>query len=87
MVLSEVIVYVLTTLPYPFIILQVALTSYMRINKNTERLQIESFISSIAGLLIYVNCAAPFYIYFIVSKAFRKDFREFLIRHRRTTIQ
>jgi hypothetical protein len=77
MVLAEVIVYLITTLPYPIIIIEMAATNYMGINKSIERIEMESFLLTVSFALIYLNCSTPFYTYFAVSKKFRKDFKAF----------
>jgi len=72
MLSSEVIVYVTTTFLYPTNTLYGAITS--GITKSTERQQIESFISFLGGsFLIYLNSASVFYVFFAVSKSFRKE--------------
>jgi hypothetical protein len=83
MVLAEVAVYIVTTSVYPFILLEVAVTTYIGISKSPHQLQIESFISAIGTLLIYVNSAAPFYTYFAVSGAFRKECNKLFSKWRR----
>jgi hypothetical protein len=87
MVLTEVAVYVITSFPYPFILLEIAVTAYMGINKSNERRQIESFLSSISVLLASSCYGSSFYIYLAVSKPFRKDFRELFIKTRRIVVE
>jgi len=72
MLFSEVFVYIITTCLYPTNTLYEAITNGQV--KSTERQQIESFISFLAGsFLIYLNPALTFYVYFIASKSFRKE--------------
>ncbi|CAF0947714.1 unnamed protein product [Adineta steineri] len=78
-VMSEVFVYIITALPYPFILLEMMISRNVILNKSIEYSQIESFILGIALLLIYMNFAAPFYIYIISSKAFRREFKHLII--------
>ncbi|CAF0760755.1 unnamed protein product [Adineta steineri] len=79
MLLSQVIVYVLTTCLYPTVTLYRAITGDQ--TKSTERLQIESFLAFLSGsFLIYLNPASAFYVYFIVAKNFRKDCKLAFIR-------
>lgn len=77
MVLFEVAVYIFTMLLYPFILLEIAVTTYMGIVKSTDRIRIENFIQTIASLLVFINIGSRFYIYFIISKPFRHDFQRF----------
>jgi hypothetical protein len=78
MLLAEVIVYIVATLLYPFILLEASLTNIMAINKSLEQVQIENFILFIASYLVTLNHAAPFYIYFITSQAFRRDVNQLM---------
>ena len=72
MLSSEVIVYVVTTSLYPAITLYLAITNNR--TKSVESLQIETFVNFLGGsFLIYLNSAAGFYVYFLVSKRFRKE--------------
>jgi hypothetical protein len=80
-VISEVLVYVVTTMPYPLILIETMISGYIISNKSVQYLQIESFISSIINLLLYMNNAAPFYIYLISSKSFRRDFKQLIINN------
>jgi hypothetical protein len=82
MVLTEVLVYAATMFWYPFILLEIALTTYLDVRKTIEHIQIEGLLSTIATLLIYINSAIAFYLYLIVSKPFRKDLKELIIRWR-----
>jgi hypothetical protein len=86
MVLAEIAIYVVTTFVYPFIIMEVSVTNYMGISKSVTYRQMESFISNLGTILIYFNSAVPFYTYLVVSKPFRKDFKQvFASWMRRTT--
>ncbi|CAF1480899.1 unnamed protein product [Adineta steineri] len=73
MVLTEVVVYVLTAVPFAFVVLEIAVTNYMGVVKSAERVEIESFLNSTTLTLLFVTCSSRFYTYFAVSKAFRKD--------------
>jgi hypothetical protein len=80
MVLTEVLVYAATMFWYPFILLEIALTTYLDVRKSTERIQIEGLLYTIATLFLYINSAIAFYLYLIVSKPFRKDLKELITR-------
>ncbi len=80
MILAEAIVYLITTLPYPVIIIERAATNYMNIKKSTERIAMENFFLTVSLALIYLNCSTPFYTYLAVSKRFRKDFKAFFLK-------
>ncbi|CAF1144624.1 unnamed protein product [Adineta steineri] len=79
MVMSEVFVYIITSLPYPFILLEMMISRNVVLNKSIQYTQIELFIFGIALLLVYMNAAAPFYIYIISSKGFRREFKQLIM--------
>jgi hypothetical protein len=76
MLLAEVIVYVVTTLLYPFILLETSITNLMAVDKSRQQIQIETFILFVASYLVTLNHAAPFYIYFLTSQAFCRDVKQ-----------
>ena len=76
MLLAEVIVYIVATLLYPFILLETSITNLMVVDKSRQQIQIETFILFIASYLVTLNHAAPFYIYFLTSQAFRRDVKQ-----------
>jgi hypothetical protein len=78
-VISEVIVYIITSIPYPIILLEVTISNYIISNKSVQYHQIESFMNTIAYLLLFINSAAAFYTYLISSKPFRQDFKQLII--------
>ncbi|CAF0919452.1 unnamed protein product [Rotaria sordida] len=78
-VIYEIFFYVVTATPYPFILLEMMISRYIISNKSVQYSQIEGFILSIAFLLLYINFAAPFYIYLISSKGFRRDFKKLIV--------
>jgi hypothetical protein len=80
MLLAEVIVYIVATLLYPFILLETSTTNLMGIDKSLPQIQIENFILFMASYFVTFNHAAPFYIYFITSQAFRRDFNQLMNR-------
>jgi hypothetical protein len=75
MILIEVFIYFLTMILFLSISLELLSTFYMTENKTIERIQIENFITIFSVFLIYMNHAAPFYIYILVSKRLRRDFK------------
>ncbi len=72
MLLSQVIVYVITTCLYPAITLYRAITNGQ--TKTSQSLQIETFVNFFSNtILVYLNPASAFYVYFTSSKCFRKE--------------
>lgn len=78
-VIAEVLVYVITTSPYPLILLEQMISGYVVSNKNVLYSQIESFTFTVSFLLLFVNNSAPFYTYLVVSKSFRRDCKQLII--------
>jgi len=77
-VISEIFVYVVTTALYPLIQLETIISQNVLTNKSFQYSQIEIFILSISGFLLFINSAAPFYTYLISSKSFRRDFKQLI---------
>ncbi|CAF1194649.1 unnamed protein product [Adineta steineri] len=79
-VINEIFVYVIMISLYPLILLEIIISNNTMSSKSAQYLQIETFIIIIASFLSSVNSAAPFYIYIVSSKSFRRDFIQ-LIKH------
>ena len=74
MLTAQVLIYILTTTPYPLNAFYTAIT--ISVNKSLNRQIIELFISFTTGtFLLFINPSVPFYIYITTSKAFRKEFK------------
>jgi len=78
-VISEVLLFLIATIPFPLILLERMISGYITSNKSAQYLQIEGFILTIAYLLLVANSAMPFYMYLITSKSFRRDFKQLFI--------
>ena len=87
MVLAEITVHFVTNFLYPVIIIEIVATSYMNAEKSVLRLQIENPILIIARILSYTSHAASFYIYYIVSKTFRRQCKEIIYKYCCLTIR
>jgi hypothetical protein len=87
MLMSEVVVYVISTSLYPAVTLYLAITNQQ--TKDAQRVQIESFVNYLGGsFLIYLNPASAFFVYIIASQSFRREVRHVLInRYRQLTGQ
>jgi hypothetical protein len=80
MVISEVLVYIITVIFYPITVIEVLISQNIIPNKSVEYLQIESFLFFLGFFLLFMNRALPFYIYLIVSKRFRRNFIQLIIK-------
>jgi hypothetical protein len=79
MVFVEVIVYVITTLPFSIYLIYKIIIG--NITESKQRQQVESFINYIAqSFIMYLNTALPFYIYIATSPSFRRQLKQFIIQ-------
>ena len=80
LVLAEIVVGMTLTTFYPINRLYTVLTSNIP-NKSVDQNAIESFLGFICLiLLLYLNYCVPFYLYIIISKAFRHELKRFILR-------
>jgi hypothetical protein len=79
MVLIEVMVYVISTIPFSiFLIYKMITNDYI---KSQERKQIESFLHYITqSFLMYFNTVLPFYIYIFASTSFRRALKQIILK-------
>ncbi|CAF1238577.1 unnamed protein product [Didymodactylos carnosus] len=76
----QVIIYICSTLLYPPVTLYEAITD--NVEKSNTIVAIEAFITELAtGTLVYINVTFPFYIYLFISKTFRKEFKQIIIKY------
>ena len=73
MVIAEVMVNVLTSIPYSTNLVYSVIT-YNIVDKSTQRLEIEAFITFLTLFLVYFISVTPFYIFILTSKPFRNEF-------------
>jgi hypothetical protein len=79
MVFIEVMVYVLSTLPFSIYLVYKMIIGNLQ--ESQQRQQIESFIDYITqSFLMYLNTALPFYIYIATSPSFRRQTKLFIIQ-------
>jgi hypothetical protein len=79
MVIAEVIVNIITSIPFSINLIYGAVTNYF-INKSPRRLEIESFISFLTVFLVYLISVIPFYLFMATSKPFRTQFFSIFIK-------
>jgi hypothetical protein len=79
-VISEVFVFVITITPVLFVSIERMIHKYITPNQSVQYTEIENLIFYITFSLVFVNSTAPFYIYLISSKSFRRDFKQLIIR-------
>jgi len=78
LVISELILYAVTTIPYPLIFSETIISRYIIPNKSVQYSQIEALIFTIVYLLVNVNHGASFYVYLVLSKSFRRDWKQLI---------
>jgi hypothetical protein len=76
--ISEVIIYLLSTVLFPVYSIYIAVTSAT--TKDPDRLAIEGFIRYLTlSFLIYVNSCSIFYVHLLASKAFRQECKQLIL--------
>ncbi|CAF1025733.1 unnamed protein product [Rotaria sordida] len=81
MLTGEVVVYCLTTLPYPINLIYSVSTDSFAVYKSSTRKAVESLIGYIISpLLNFMYCCAQFYVYTACSRKFRKEFLSLFCR-------
>ncbi len=79
LVISEVVIYFLSTILFPVYSIYIAITS--TITKNAIRLAIEGFMRYLTlNFFIYFNSCSIFYIHLLASKAFRQECKQLIHR-------
>jgi hypothetical protein len=73
MLVAQIIIHISSTVPYSADMLYGIATFYV-VNKSTERVAIETFFYVLTELIIQLIYVAPFYLFIIASKSFRRDF-------------
>ncbi|CAF3550515.1 unnamed protein product [Adineta steineri] len=87
-VMYEIFIYVLTASLYPIVLIETIVSNNTISNKTAQHLQVENFLLFLSFLLLSVNSAAACYIYLILSKSFRRDFKQlFMYTYRKLTRQ
>jgi hypothetical protein len=79
-ILAEILVYVVTTSPFPLIELAMLIGQYVMPNTSFQYFEIEIFIINLAVFSLFVSSAAPFYTYLISSKSFRREFKQLIMK-------
>jgi len=79
MVVVEVVLNVLTSVPYSINLIYGAVT--YSTSKTSERIQIESFITFVTTFQIYLVSVIPFYLFMLAAKPFRKEFFNLIGRY------
>ncbi len=73
MLVSQIIIHYFSSLPYSANLLYGTATFYV-VNKSPQRVEIESFFYFLGQLIIQYIFVAPFYLFILSSKSFRRDF-------------
>ena len=79
LVLSEVIVYIFTTLPLTSVHFERMVTQFALPVKSLAFIQAEAFALNVAFLLVFIFSAIPFYTYIVASSSFRQDFKQLIV--------
>jgi hypothetical protein len=78
MLIAEIIINIFTSIPYSAYLVYGAVTINV-VGKSAERIEIEAFINYMTQLLIHMLSVAPFYLFLIASKTFRREFTQIMV--------
>ena len=79
MLLVEILIYITTTLPYSVVAFYITVLEIQAGYHEHDPSQL--FLSYITrSFLLYLNNALPFWIYILMSKSFRNEFKELIIK-------
>ena len=79
--ISEIVVYVVTTSLFPLMILELLISQHTFNIKPFEYLETEVTLLQFVILLLYIYSAVLLYTYLFSSKSFRRDFIRLFSRH------
>jgi uncharacterized membrane protein (DUF106 family) len=80
MIVVQLIVFVVTSLPYPIYLLYSAVT--MQWAKSNVQIVLDRFYATIGFTLAYLNYGGTFYLYILTTRVFRKDLKKLLLQNR-----
>jgi hypothetical protein len=86
MLLFQMIVYVLGTLPYATFYAYQSITGMIWTKSAMERAQ-ENLVLDFINIIFYMPQASPFYVYYLSSKNFRKKVKGIFVCHQRNQIR
>ncbi len=78
MLIAEIIINIFTSIPYSANLVYGAATFFV-VNKSTLRIEIEAFVTFLSQFLIHLLSVAPFYLFIISSKSFRREFSQIMM--------
>jgi hypothetical protein len=79
MLVAEIMVNIFTSIPFSAYLIYSTATFFV-VGKSAQRLEIESFINFLSQFFIHLLSVAPFYLFIISSKSFRREFTQVLTR-------
>jgi hypothetical protein len=86
MLLLQMIAYVLGTLPYATFYAYQSITGVIRIKTSIEQAQ-ENFCLDFINIIFYMPQSSPFYVYYLSSKTFQKQAKQFFMYFQRQRIR
>jgi hypothetical protein len=78
MLIAEIMINIFTSIPFSAYLLYSAATFYV-VGKSAIRVEIEAFVNFVSQFLIQLLGVAPFYLFIISSKSFRREFSQIWI--------
>jgi hypothetical protein len=75
MLIAEIMINIFTSIPFSANLLYGTATFYV-VNKSAVRVEIEAFVNFVSQFLIHLLSVAPFYLFLLSSKSFRREFSQ-----------
>ncbi|CAF0999847.1 unnamed protein product [Adineta ricciae] len=73
MLIAEILINIVTSIPFSANLLYGTATFYV-VGKSGERVEIENFVNFVSQFFIHLLSVAPFYLFLMSSKSFRREF-------------
>ncbi len=78
MLVAEIMINIFTSIPFSANLLYGTVT-FNVVGKSAERVEIEAFANFVSQFMIHMLSVAPFYLFLIASKTFRREFTQIII--------
>lgn len=78
MLIAEILINIFTSIPFSANLIYSTATFFVA-NKSVERLEIDAFVNYLSQFLIHLLSVAPFYLFILSSKSFRREFKDIIL--------
>jgi hypothetical protein len=78
MLIAEIMINIFTSIPFSANLLYGTVT-FNVVGKSAQRVEIEAFANFVSQFMIHMLSVAPFYLFLISSKTFRREFTQIIV--------